>query len=276
MTPTNVRTQDGLIWVINHEGKFDVDLFDVVRSCFRRWYVVLPLLLITAWYAHHLYTSMKPVYYSNAVVSLAPPNSRVYQLPDGGPVPQNGLLESAGGPTMIANLVTLSLKDPSVVARVVEAGGKRDYNARMFPVPANSPELPLIMIEATEPDPTSATKTVELVEAQADPTLRTFQQQAGVPDDQMVKALVVSPPTAPLGGIPSRTRSTVAIFAAGAGLAILIGVVVDLGLIRWKARRQKSQQRKLHATREPHTAETPSAHPHNQQAAVNEIAIDRR
>ena len=54
-----------------------MDLFDVVRSCFRRWYVVLPLLLIAAWFAHDIYTSVKPVYYSNAVVGLAAPNIAV-------------------------------------------------------------------------------------------------------------------------------------------------------------------------------------------------------
>ena len=55
-----------------------MDLFDVVRSCIRRWYVVLPLLLIVAWYSHQIYASAKPVYYSSAVIGVAPPNTQVW------------------------------------------------------------------------------------------------------------------------------------------------------------------------------------------------------
>jgi hypothetical protein len=243
--------------------------------------VVLPLLLITAWFSHHIYTSVKPVYYSNAVISVAPANSRMDQAELGVPVPRNGLLD-VGGPTLITNLAALGLRDSSVVAQVAAAGGQADYTARIFPVPATSPELPLIMVEATEPDPVAASKTVELVVAQADPTLRNLQRQAGVPDDQMVKALVASPPSAPAGGTPSRTRSTISVFAAGAGLAILVGVVVDLFMTRWKARRQKRQPIRVQTSGGADTddaADTAdrarTVHPQNKHP-VDEVVADTR
>ncbi len=50
-----------------------MDLFDVARSCFRRWYVLLPLLAITAWYSYSTYSSVQPVYYANTIIGLAPP-----------------------------------------------------------------------------------------------------------------------------------------------------------------------------------------------------------
>src|SRR4051794_1610283 len=89
-----------------------VDLFDVVRSCFRRWYVVLPLMLIVCWFAHSVYSSVKPVYYSSALIGIAPPSTRVENTPDGVPVPRNGLLDT-GGAQLIANLTALGLIDPS-------------------------------------------------------------------------------------------------------------------------------------------------------------------
>jgi len=212
-----------------------VDLFDVARSCFRRWYVVLPLLLITAWFAHKSYISVKPVYYSSAVIGIAPPSMRIDQMELGVPVPRNGLLDVGGAP-LIAQMAAEGLHNPDVVQRVVAAGGQPNYTARMFPVPATSPPLPLIMIEATESQSADATKTVELVIAQADSTLRTLQQLAGVPGDQMVAPFTVSPPSVPAAGMPSRTRSTIAIFVAGAGLSVLIGTVVDVLLMRRKSR----------------------------------------
>ena len=44
----------------------------------------------------------------------------------------------------------------------------------------------------------------------------------------MVAPFVVAPPSAPVPGMPSRTRSTVAIFIVGAGLSVLLTVVADI------------------------------------------------
>src|SRR5258705_3680513 len=110
-----------------------MDLFDVVRSCCRRWYVILPLLLIAVWFSYTSYTSVRPVYYSNAVIGLSAPSSRLDQAEPGVPVPQNGLLE-IGGASLIANITAVGLRDPSVVQRVVAAGG-HSYYTKMFPGP---------------------------------------------------------------------------------------------------------------------------------------------
>jgi hypothetical protein len=217
-----------------------MDLFDLVKSCIRRWYVVIPLLIVAAWYSHHVYKSVQPVYYSNAVIGVTPPNMRIDQAAAGESVPRNGLLD-VGGASLIANMATLSLGDSSIRSQVAATGGASDYTVKMFPVPATMAELPMIMIEVTEPDPVIAANTVELTVAQAGPTLRTLQQQAGVPDDQMVTPFVVSPPSKPSPGMPSRTRSTVAVFVAGAGLALLAGLLVDVLLSRWSARRRRTR-----------------------------------
>jgi hypothetical protein len=182
----------------------------------------------------------------------------------------------SGGASLIANLAVLGLRDPSVVGQVVAAGGQANYVARMFPVGPTSQELPLIMIEATESDPIAASKTVELAAAQTDPVLRTVQQQAGVPDDLMVKALPVSPPSPPAAGVPSRTRSTIAVLVAGAGAAILAGVLVDVLVMRWKARRRNRRQETVPAT-DPTNAIDPSMTANQtSKHAVDEVAIEGR
>jgi hypothetical protein len=223
-----------------------------------------------------MYMSVKPVYYTSAVIGVAPPNTRVDQVAPGQAVPRNGLLD-VGGAGLIANMTILGLRDSSVVTQVVAAGGKADYTARMFPVPATMPELPLIMIEATESDPVAASKTVELVVAQANSTLRSLQQQAQVPDDQMVTPFVVSPPSVPSPGMPSRTRSTIAVLAAGVAIAILVGVVVDVLMTRWKASRRKRPQTGVQAADGAHTADgAGNANPQNEDAAASEVAVDSR
>jgi hypothetical protein len=230
-----------------------VDLFDVVRSCARRWYVFLPLLLVTAWYSHSVYSSVQPVYYSQAVIGLAPPSSKVENVPQGQPVSRNALLD-IGGASLIANMTALGLKEAAVVDRVVAAGGQPDYVSRMFPVPATSPPLPMILVEDTNADPAAVTKTLELVIAGADTTVRNLQAQARVPTDLMVAPFVVSPPSPPAAGMPSRTRSTIAIFVAGAGLSVLLTVVVDVFLMRRKSRVRKRRQVEVDTAAEPSPA----------------------
>ena len=252
-----------------------MDLFDVVRSCARRWYVFLPLLAIVAWFSYSAYSSVKPVYYANAVIGVAPPSTRIDNAPPGVPLPRNGLLD-VGGASLIANMTAVGLREPSVVDQVVAAGGQPDYAARMFPVPGTMPQLPLVMIEATEADPDAVTKTLELVIAQSEETLRNLQQQARVPEDQMVAPFVVSPPSTPAAGMPARTRSTIAIFVAGFGLSVVVTVLVDVILSR-RRQRIKARPQATSAAQDPSPDRTPSDVPGpNGVVGVHEGAMDAR
>src|SRR5262249_28583554 len=154
------------------------------------------------------------------VIGLTPPSTRIDNVPQGVPMPRNGLLD-VGGASLVANMTAIALKQPAVVDRVVEAGGLPNYGAQMFPVPATVPQLPLVWVEATDANPAAVTKTLELLIQQSYATLHSLQQQAQVPEDQMVTPFVVQPPGVPAKGTPSRMRSTMMIFVAGFGLAIL-------------------------------------------------------
>jgi hypothetical protein len=252
------------------KGNVELDLFDVARSCFRRWYVFLPLLLIVGWFSYSTYISVKPVYYSNTVIGLSPPPTRVDNVANGVAKPRNGLLD-IGGASLIANMTAVGLRQPSVMDRVAAEGGLPDYSSRMFPVSGGMPPLPLIMVEVTDADPAAVTRTLELVITQANVTLFALQQQARVPDEEMVAPFVVSPPSAPQKGTPSRTRSTVAIFVAGAGLSILVTVVVDILLTLLTRRKSRAQQRRQ--AKSEAAAGLDPAHPPNDVAEPNRAAV---
>ncbi len=224
-----------------------LEVADIFRACIRRWYIFLSILAIAAWYANESYTSVTPVYYANAVVGVTSSNEQAQYNPNGLPVPRNGLLD-IGGAQLILNMVVLGYDDPAVRTRVVSDGGQSNFTVRMFPNPPASPSqntLPLIMIEATEPDAASATKTVELAAAQADSILAGIQQQAGVPDSQLVRAVTASKPKA-VWGLPSRSKSSLVILMFGVGLAILGALASDVlinRLQRWWQRRNSGSTR---------------------------------
>ena len=150
----------------------------------------------------------------------------VHRPAPGSGLPRNGLMEAAG-PSFIAQLVVLAMKDPGVVARVVADGGQPNYEVKMFPVLPNSPQLPLLMVEATEPDPASSQKTVQVVSQQVPVVLRQVQAQAGVPDELQVRGISPAPPSPPVAAAPSRTKSGVALILGGVLLSILAAVIVD-------------------------------------------------
>jgi hypothetical protein len=190
------------------------------------------------WFSYDSYSAVKPVYYANAVIGLTPPSTKVYNPPSGVPTPRNGLLD-IGGADLIANMAAGALREPSAVDRVVADGGLPDYRSKIFPVPAGSSPLPMIMIEEAAADPAAVTRTLELVIVEAGVTLRALQQQAQVPETEMMTPFVVNSPSTPSPGMPSRTRSTAAIFVAGAGLVVLLTVIVDTLLIRLIRRKAK-------------------------------------
>ncbi|MGW4241728.1 hypothetical protein [Nocardia sp. NPDC004722] len=227
-----------------------MDLFDVARSCARRWYVILPLLVLCLLYGKHTYEAAKPVYYANAVIGFAPPSYRIDTAPAGEAVRRNGLLD-VGGATLLANLAALGLRQPAVVDKVVAGGGQPNYVARMFPTTTGSAQIPLVMLEETSADPQATAKTLELVTAQADSTLRALQQNAQVPEDQMVASFTVQPPSTPVAALPSRTRSTISVLGAGIGLSILLAVLLDVTLERMKRKRRRPEPSHPLGTGEP-------------------------
>lgn len=221
----------GILLPVASKGTMDLDASRVFRACIRRWYVALPILAFAVWYAYSFYASVRPVYYANAVVGLAGSNEQTQFNPDGRPIARNGLLD-IGGADLIMNLVVLGFDDPEVKSQVVAGGGKGNFTVRMFPPPPSAPvqtSLPLVMIEATEADPESATKTVELAASQTGSILARLQQQAGVPDSQMVRALQASS-TKAVQGIPSRNKSLALILMVGIGLAIFGAVGVEISI----------------------------------------------
>jgi hypothetical protein len=225
-----------------------MDLFDVIRACIRRWYVSLPLVAVALLYAYHTYSTVKPVFYSNAIIGISAPNSQVPWGNSGEAIPQNGLL-ATGGPALLSQMLVFGLNDAEVINKVVSDGGKPSYTVRMFPTGGDlqNSALPLLMIETTQPDSESAKKTVELVAGNAGPVLRQIQEQAGVPESLMVRALVASPPGAPKAGTPSRTRSAFAMLAAGLGAAVLAAVLVDTTILRRSNRRSSGASPAAHA-----------------------------
>ena len=221
-----------------------MDLFDVAKACIRRWYVFLPIVALAVVSPFLVRILVTPSYTSQAMIGLALP---AMQPQAADPLPRNGLMD-AGGALVIADVIADTLNEPAVEDQVVAAGGKDNYTVKMFPS-IQQEQIPLIVVEASEPDPASASKTVELAAAQAGPVTRRMQEAGGVPDDQMVKPVVVSGPTPPVQETKGRLKLSVAVFLIGLALAVLAAVVVDVMLMRRNARDDSRRPASMSARR---------------------------
>lgn len=219
-----------------------MDLFDVGKICARRWYIFVPIIVLTVLASVSTFFLSNPVYSSNAAISIALPSTHFEPAAPGVGVARNGLVDAGGG-LLVSNLIVASLNEDSVRAKVVAAGGKDNYTAKMFPTAAGAQPIPVVVIQAVEPDPASAFRTVELVTEQAGLVTKQLQQAAGVPVDQMVTSLVVSPPSQPVAGSSGRLKATLGVLLIGVAAAVLITVITHLLSLRMPhllSKRQKS------------------------------------
>ncbi|MFW0795330.1 hypothetical protein AAFP30_16065 [Gordonia sp. CPCC 205515] len=197
---------------------------------------MLPILALTFFYAYNVYSSVKPVYYSQTLIGIAPPTTRVDAALPGQAVPRNGLLDIGGAP-FVANMAALSLGQPTVANKVVAGGGNAAFSARMFPVPEATQQIPLVLIDTSTPDPQTSLRTLQLATAEYGVALENLQRDARVSPSTMVQPFVVSAPSTPAPAMPSRTRSTMTIVVAGLGISIVAAVVADVILMRRRQRR---------------------------------------
>jgi hypothetical protein len=216
-----------------------MDALDVLRACYRQKYVVLLLLLIVAWIVFHPHNSAKPAYYSDTIVGLAPPNLQWPIGCDRVPAPRNGLLE-IGGEDLVTSMAVFAFNQPSVKAQVVAGGGSANFFAEMAKTIDTAgkpgPDKPLIRIEAIAEDPHVAQKTAQLAAAETDRILADLQQEAGVPNDQMVKAIAITPASVPV--TPTQSPRKLAIYRAMIGIAVVIFVSVGVDSVFSRRRRR--------------------------------------
>lgn len=203
-----------------------MDLFDVVRACARRWYITVPLLLVTLIVSGLSYVSVETKYYGTTVLGIAP--AVAPQSPGSG-LPSNGLMDT-GGIGLLSNLLSLGLQDEAVRTQIEADGGLPDYTSAVYAVPGG--QLPLVTVEATASDTAAVERTLTLVTQQAQTTLKQIQEGAGVVAVTQATTYPVRPPTAPEARKPGRARTTVAIFVVGFALSVLISVVADVMITR--------------------------------------------
>lgn len=197
-----------------------MSLAEMGRVLRRRWYVLLPLLVLAAVLAAGVDRSMPKQYQSAGMVSLLASQQSTKGTSE---------LPGTGNPFLSFDA---SLNDTAdFLVRRVEAGpaaqqlaaeGVGDYTAALA-----ASQGPFITLTADGTTPALAKSAMTTLIAFTAQQLQALQQQQGVPQQDMITSAVIVPPGAAAAQNKSRIQDTLGAGAGGLALALLVTFAVD-------------------------------------------------
>ncbi|MEV4760366.1 hypothetical protein AB0J86_35415 [Micromonospora sp. NPDC049559] len=129
-----------------------MDLLDLLKLMFRRWYVTAPVVAGTIVAAVALGISIQPEYKTSAAVLLVPPTVTAPAQPDGPPQPGNPWLRV--GENAMAQAVQITVSAHDARTRVRAAGGDSGYEVSVIT------RSSILSVEVTAASQASARATV--------------------------------------------------------------------------------------------------------------------
>ncbi len=187
-----------------------MDLAEIVRVMRRRWYVLLPGLLLTAALVAGAYVAVPVTYQSQSTVMLL--NSRKATVAYDG----NPFLSSQTTLTGMADSLARNLNSDASLATLRSQGATGTTFAKI----ADNAQGPLMWLTVTGTDEKAVLTSDRLLTAYAAKRLQEFQDGQGVTPGAMIRMTTIVPPQRPVAQTKTRTE-----YLALAGLA---GVAVSL------------------------------------------------
>lgn len=214
-------------------------LWDALLVLVRRWYLVVPLLILTMSGCVLATKVIAPVYEADAsVLFLIPstvegPNARV-----------NPYL-NFGGANALADVVGRIVMSDTDRAKIGGSGGSGKYAVAMDP----STSAPLLNVKATAPTPGLAMRTRDIVIQDIQSQLSKIQSEAGSPVTALVYTQVL-----PSTGQAAELRGSVhrafaAIAALGLVVTVSVPIIVEAVIRRQRLVRQANSVRRATRSR---------------------------
>ena len=202
-----------------------MDLFSLIGTCLRRWYVTLPVLALAAYGAMLSYQAVPAVYSSEVSIAVLPSLVPSVEPEEGEELVADNPYAGSGGPRFAAAVLARNINTADYLERV----GLADDDAATVEASA-AREQPVIEIVATGSTPEGVLAALEAVQAEAAVVLTEFQTEAGAPVERQYRIATAVPPDKVTEVTPSRLRTAGVLVvlgvAAAAGAAVLVDVLV--------------------------------------------------
>ncbi|MFI8535769.1 chain length determinant protein [Streptomyces aquilus] len=230
-----------------------MDLAEIFRVMRRRWYVLLPGLLLTAGLVFGVTRVVHVTYQSQSTVVLL--NSQKATVAYDG----NPFLSTQTSLTGMADSLARNLNSDDSLRELKSRGAKGTFEAKL----ADNAQGPLLWLTVTGTDKASVLSSDKILTAYAKERLEQFQQDQSVASKAMIRMTTIVAPQTPVA--QTKTRLEYMIMAGGAGLVLSLVAVFYV-----EARRR---QRRPDA---PEEAETTDQDPAADVPVVEETLAIRR
>lgn len=182
-----------------------MDLAEIWRVMRRRWYVLLPGLLLTAALLAGVYAVVPITYQSQSTVGLL--NSQKATLAFDG----NPFLSTQTSLTGMADSLARNLNSDASIADLKARGVTGVYEAKI----ADNAQGPLMWLTVTGTDPDSVLASDKLLTEYAESRLKKFQTDQSVAPNAMIRMTTIVPPQNPVA--QTKTRLEYLVMAGGLG-----------------------------------------------------------
>ncbi|MBT2477412.1 chain length determinant protein [Streptomyces sp. ISL-94] len=194
-----------------------MDLAEIWRVMRRRWYVLLPGLLLTAALAAAVHLLVPVEYRSQSTVTLLN-SSKATAAFDGNP-----FLSTQASLTGMADGLARNLNSDGSSAALKAMGVTGLHEAKI----ADNAQGPFLWLSVTGPDPAAVLKSDELLTQYAEKRLREFQTQQSVTPEAMIRMATIVPPQKPEAETKTRLQYLVMAGALGFVLSLVATFFVE-------------------------------------------------
>lgn len=204
-----------------------MDLWDLTRVLFRRWYLTLPLIVATVAAAVWIVQVRGPDYEATGHVAVLPPTVQRFAAPGETTVRVSPWTQQA-----LAQAARIRLEGGRLHDTLAREGYAGEWTVEV------TGEVPVLSLVVIAPSAQSALATLHRLQDEIDREVRSLQESYGVPPEERIQSVRYEAGESVSTSASSLRRAVVA--AVAAGLVLTVAVVVSLdGLFRRRRRRRE-------------------------------------
>ncbi|MET8946684.1 chain length determinant protein [Streptomyces sp. NPDC004542] len=233
-----------------------MDLAEIFRVMRRRWYVLLPGLLLTAGLIVGV-TRVVPVTYQSQSTVVLLNSQKATRAYDGNP-----FLSTQTSLTGMADSLARNLNSDDSLRELKSRGARGTFQAKL----ADNAQGPLVWLTVTGTDRDSVLASDKILTAYAEERLDQFQKQQSVTPKAMIRMTTIVPPQNPVAQTRTRLEYMVMAGALGLVLTLVAAFYVEArkrsshtpGPEAGPARPEEGTTAPVRPAREPAVEETPA------------------
>ncbi|WP_280695762.1 chain length determinant protein [Kitasatospora sp. GP82] len=192
---------------------------EVLRVIRKRWYVTLPIVLITIALSAVANTVLPTTYQSQCSISLLNSPDVAAQAPNNG----NPFLTFSQALTVTADFLGRRLSSDESAKELKARGLTGEYGVKL----ADNAMGPFLTLTVTGPNPAQVEKSIAVLNTYAADQLKAIQAEQKAPAGSQIASTVIVPPQAPQAQTKTKLQSVALIALGGLAVAFLSGFVAE-------------------------------------------------